>query len=103
MSGSEFGPPNDDSRTPGSDWSRPGNRSAVPGAPPSFTGSRSASGKVLPLNDVVSAVQSRFNATALKADAVQRAGQTTYRIRLLSADKSRMWTVDVDAVTGEIR
>jgi uncharacterized membrane protein YkoI len=29
-------------------------------------------------------------------------GQLVYRIRLLSADRSRVWTVSVDARTGRI-
>jgi uncharacterized membrane protein YkoI len=47
-------------------------------------------------------VQSRFNATAVKTDTVTEAGQLVYRIRLLSADRSRVWTVRVDARTGRI-
>lgn len=56
----------------------------------------------VPLSQVVSMVQERFNATAVKTDTVMEEGQVVYRIRLLSADKSRVWTVNVDARTGRI-
>lgn len=56
----------------------------------------------LSLNDAVSMVQERFNATAVKTDTVMESGQLTYRIRLLSADKSRVWTVSVDARSGRV-
>ncbi len=56
----------------------------------------------VPLHDAVSMVQQRFNATAVKTDTVVESGQTIYRIRLLSADKSRVWTVTVDARTGRV-
>lgn len=58
--------------------------------------------RVVALSDAVSMVQSRFNATAVKTDTVTEAGQLVYRIRLLSADRSRVWTVRVDARTGRI-
>lgn len=48
-------------------------------------------------------VQERFNATAVKTDTVVEADQVVYRIRLLSADKSRVWTVRVDARTGQVK
>lgn len=68
-------------------------RGALPANPPE---------RVVPLNDAVSMVQERFNATAVKTDTVTDAGQVMYRIRLLSADKSRVWTVQVDARTGQL-
>jgi len=58
--------------------------------------------RVVALSDAVSMVQSRFNATAVKTDTVTEGGQLVYRIRLLSADRSRVWTVTVDARTGRI-
>lgn len=58
--------------------------------------------RVVDLNNAVSMVQERFNATAVKTDTVMEAGQLVYRIRLLSADRSRVWTVSVDARTGRI-
>ncbi len=54
------------------------------------------------LDDAVSMVQGRFNARAVKTEAVSDAGQLVYRIRLLSADRSRVWTVSVDARSGRI-
>jgi hypothetical protein len=103
MSGGEFGQPPDGSRAPGQDWPQPGNRGSLPGAPPAGEPSRNAGAeKIVPLNDVVSMVQERFNATAVKTDSVMQSGQLVYRVRLLSADKSRVWTVTVDARTGRV-
>lgn len=103
MSGREFGPPPNFTRPAGQDWPQPGRREPLPAAPPSRTpgGDRGLDSSV-PLNDVVSMVQERYNATAVKTDTVQEAGQWVYRIRLLSADKSRVWTVSVDARTGRV-
>ncbi|MGE0113960.1 MAG: PepSY domain-containing protein [Steroidobacteraceae bacterium] len=78
-------------------------------APPSYfareqgrnPGNNSEGGD-MSLNEAVSMVQGRFNATAVKTDTVTESGQLIYRIRLLSADKSRVWTVSVDARTGRI-
>lgn len=99
-SGREFGPPS--FRSPNQDWppvgSSPGSRTPLPGSPPD-----SGVTKTVPLSDVVSQVQQQFNATAVKADTVREDGQLVYRIRLLSADKSRVWTVNVDASTGQLR
>lgn len=58
--------------------------------------------RTMPLSEAVSMVQGRFNATAVKTDTVMEDGQLVYRIRLLSADKSRVFTVTVDARTGRI-
>ena len=68
-------------------------RDAPPANPPE---------RIVTLNDVVSMVQERFNATAVKTDTVTDAGQVMYRIRLLSSDRSRVWTVQVDARTGQV-
>jgi hypothetical protein len=83
-------------------------RGTIPGSPPDFSSRRSGTTetiRVVPLSDVVAMVQGRFNATAVKTDTVigsGGSGQVTYRIRLLSADKSRVWTVNVDARTGQV-
>jgi hypothetical protein len=104
MSGREFGPPTDFNRIPGprtpvQDWPQPGR----PGSPPSRTPGREGELDIsVPLGDAVSLVQERYNATAVKTDTVREGGQLVYRIRLLSADKSRVWTVSVDARTGRI-
>ncbi len=55
------------------------------------------------LNDAVSMVQQRFNATAIKTDTVRDGDKVVYRIRLVSADHSRVWTVTVDAQTGQLQ
>lgn len=102
MSGRESGPPSDFTRSPGQDWPQPGSRSPLPGEPPRTPGRDTGMDRSVPLNDVVSMVQERFNATAVKTDTVLEAGQMVYRIRLLSADKSRVWTVSVDARTGRV-
>jgi uncharacterized membrane protein YkoI len=55
------------------------------------------------LNDAVAMVQQKFNATAIKTDTVRDGDRVLYRIRLVSADKSRVWTVMVDAQTGQVQ
>lgn len=103
MSGGEFDQPPVGQRNPAQDWPQSGNRSSLSGAPPAFVPRNPAvAERVVPLNDAVSKVQERFNATAVKTDSVQQSGKLVYRIRLLSADKSKVWTVDVDARTGDI-
>lgn len=87
-------PPRPDGRQP--DRRPPGESPRDPGRPPGMDE------RVVDLNNAVSMVQERFNATAVKTDTVMEAGQLVYRIRLLSADRSRVWTVSVDARTGRI-
>lgn len=58
---------------------------------------------VVPLTNVVSMVQERFNATAVKTDTVVEDDQMVYRIRLMSVDRTRVWTVRVDAHTGQVK
>ena len=62
-----------------------------------------AENQVVSLNDAVAMVQQRFNATAVKTETVREGDQVRYRIRLLSADKARVWTVTVDARTGQLQ
>lgn len=100
MPGREFGQPPEGMRNPAQGWPPPDERSS-PGAPENRPG-READAPTVPLNEVVSMVQERFNATVVKTDSVQQSGRLVYRIRLLSADKSKMWTVDVDARTGRV-
>lgn len=97
----EFVPPDNFARSPRSDWPQPdrrtpGDSSRDPGRNPGLND------RLVDLNDAVSMVQERFNATAVKTDTVTEAGQLVYRIRLLSADRSRVWTVSVDARTGRV-
>ncbi len=102
MSGREFVPPKGFTHTPGQDWPQPGQH-APPDTPPSRApGDESGQERGVALHDAVSLVQERYNATAVKTDTVQEGGQLVYRIRLLSADRSRVWTVSVDARTGRI-
>jgi uncharacterized membrane protein YkoI len=54
------------------------------------------------LDEAVAMVQRRFDAKVVKAETVSQRGRRVHRIRLLSAD-GRVWTVSVDAETGEIR
>lgn len=55
------------------------------------------------MTDAVTMVQLRFNAMAVKTDTVRDGDRVMYRIRLVSADRSRVWTVTVDAQTGQVR
>jgi hypothetical protein len=99
-SGREFVPPANFRSPANQDWPPLGGfrgaRTPGPNAPPNTA-------KSVPLSDVVSTVQQQFNATAVKADTFSEDGQLVYRIRLMSADKSRVWTVNVDARTGQLR
>jgi hypothetical protein len=80
-----------------------GGRAQLPKSPPGYLPNRGGRAeKVVPLNDVVAMVQERFNATAVKTDSLLQSGVLVYRIRLLSADRSKVWTVNVDAITGQI-
>jgi hypothetical protein len=54
------------------------------------------------LDRAVDMVQRRFNARVVRAEEKRDGGQTVYRIRLLSED-GRVFTVNVDPRTGEIR
>ena len=63
----------------------------------------SATEQRVSLNDAVAMVQQRFSATAIKTDTVHDGERVLYRIRLVSADHSRVWTVTVDAQTGQIQ
>jgi len=62
----------------------------------------SASEQRISLNDAVAMVQQRFNATAIKTETTHDGDRVVYRIRLVSADHSRVWTVMVDAQTGQV-
>ncbi|HSN71920.1 MAG TPA: PepSY domain-containing protein [Steroidobacteraceae bacterium] len=54
------------------------------------------------LDEAVALVQARYDAKVVKAETVEQRGRTVHRIRLLSAD-GRVWTVSVDAQSGELR
>ena len=52
------------------------------------------------LDQAVAMVQSKYGAQVMRANTVQEDGRTVHYIRLMSADRSRVWTVRVDAATG---
>jgi uncharacterized membrane protein YkoI len=54
------------------------------------------------LDEAVALVQKRYDAKAVKAESVEQRGRLMHRIRLLSPD-GKVWTVTVDAQSGQIR
>jgi uncharacterized membrane protein YkoI len=66
-----------------------------------YSNSEYAEGAVS-LDQAVAMVQSRFRAKAVKAETAYEDGHPVHYIRLVSADKSRVWTVRVDGTTGRI-
>ena len=54
------------------------------------------------LDQAVAMVQGRFHAKAVKAETAYEDGRPVHYIRLVSADKSRVWTVRVDGTTGRV-
>ena len=52
------------------------------------------------LDQAVQMVQSRFNARVVRAEAVRSGDRRVYQIRLMN--ESRVWTVRVDAETGQM-
>jgi uncharacterized membrane protein YkoI len=61
-----------------------------------------ADGGAVSLDQAVAMVQGRFHAKAVKAETAYEDGRPIHYIRLVSADKSRVWTVRVDGTTGRI-
>jgi uncharacterized membrane protein YkoI len=53
------------------------------------------------LEQAVAMVQARYGARAVRSNTVQEDGRVVHYIRLVSADRSRVWTVRVDAATGQ--
>ncbi len=51
------------------------------------------------LDRVISQVERRYKARVVRADKIQRGGKLVYELRLLS-EEGRVWTVRVDAETG---
>jgi uncharacterized membrane protein YkoI len=66
-----------------------------------YSNSQYAEGSVS-LDQAVAMVQGRFHAKAVKAETAYEDGHPVHYIRLVSADKSRVWTVRVDGTTGRI-
>jgi uncharacterized membrane protein YkoI len=53
------------------------------------------------LDQAVAMVQAKYGAQVMRANTVQEDGRTVHYIRLMSADRARVWTVRVDAATGQ--
>jgi uncharacterized membrane protein YkoI len=53
------------------------------------------------LGQAVAMVQARYSASAVRVATVEINGRIVYEIRLRSADGARVWTVLVDAVSGQ--
>jgi uncharacterized membrane protein YkoI len=68
---------------------------------PRYGSSEHANGGVS-LDQAVAMVQGRFHAKAVKAQTAYEDGRPVHYIRLVSADKSRVWTVRVDGTSGRI-
>jgi len=54
------------------------------------------------LQSAIAMVQNRFDATVVKTDVIDEGGRRVYSLRLLNRE-GRVWTVRVDAETGQIR
>jgi uncharacterized membrane protein YkoI len=54
----------------------------------------------LSLDQAISQVQSKYGARVMRANTVEEDGRKVHYIRLMTPDRSRVWTVRVDAATG---
>ena len=52
------------------------------------------------LDQAVAMMQAKYGARVLRANTVEEDGRAVHYIRLITADRSRVWTVRVDAATG---
>ncbi len=52
------------------------------------------------LDQAVAMLQAKYNARVMRANSVEEGGRIVHYIRLMSADRSRVWTVRVDAASG---
>jgi len=52
------------------------------------------------LDQAVAMMQSKYGARVMRANTVEEEGRMVHYIRLMTADRSRVWTVRVDAATG---
>lgn len=59
-------------------------------------------GAGISIDDAVKMVEKMFKARVVRADVSEEGGRKVYVLRLLS-DKGRVWSVTVDADTGELR
>lgn len=62
---------------------------------------REAEGARISLDQAVNMAQSRYRAKAVKAQSINQGDRLVYQIRLLSSD-GKVWTVQVDAQTGQM-
>jgi hypothetical protein len=53
------------------------------------------------LGQAVAMVQARYGAKVMRAETVNEGDRVVHYIRLMSADRARVWTVRVDAATGQ--
>jgi len=53
------------------------------------------------LEQAVAMAQAKYGAKVMRANTVVEDGRVVHYIRLISADRSRVWTVRVDAATGK--
>lgn len=63
-------------------------------------GQRDSSDSGMSRERIVSMVEKRYKARVVRADSIDIDGRPAYQLRLLS-DAGRIWTVRVDARTGE--
>jgi hypothetical protein len=52
------------------------------------------------LEQAVAMVQSKYGARVMRANTVEEDGKAVHYIRLMTPDRSRVWTVRVDAASG---
>ncbi len=55
--------------------------------------------QTISLDRAISQVERRYKARVVRADKIQRGGKLVYELRLLS-EEGRVWTVRIDAETG---
>ena len=53
------------------------------------------------LEQAVAMVRAKYGAKVMRANTVEEDGRVTHYIRLITPDRSRVWTVRVDAATGQ--
>lgn len=52
------------------------------------------------LEQAVAMVQAKYGAKVMRANSVEEDGRVVHYIRLMTPDRSRVWTVRVDAASG---
>lgn len=53
------------------------------------------------LDQAVAMVQAKYGARVMRANTVEEDGRVVHYIRLITPDRSRVWTVRVDAASGK--